>query len=339
MRAVYAGVQKTLQAQSLKVRLASVHFIKLMGQGYDKKDELVELLLAVKSGDDFLDFERVSALNYLCSLDAIAGEKYIRAFLASPSWLVSRAAYGLVNANRNTALRRELIGKYKAEKDETEKLLLLTSLSSSYENEFADFIVEELTKTGDDKIRQTLLGILVDPAEIDPCIAVIDGQYSNFSAPAIASLAENNIYAGFIGSDFHRALAMLLIRKNYDFLGDVWGTGEVKLFKMLYDNLIPLEKKTEMNDSDKKKKENLVAVEKSLLENTALAASWKEYKAVKSKAKPWIEQYESMTKEFLKKTGKLLEENKVEEWEIIISEMETNLKLPEQALPQGVDSR
>jgi hypothetical protein len=138
-RAFYAGIQKTLQAKSLKIRLASVHFIKLMGSGYDKKDELVKLLLAVTNENEFLDFEVVSALNYLCSLDAIVGENYIRAFLASPSWLVSRAAYGLVNANRNTALRRELIGKYKAEKDEKEKLLLLTSLSSSYENEFAAF--------------------------------------------------------------------------------------------------------------------------------------------------------------------------------------------------------
>lgn len=96
-----------------------------------------------------------------------------------------------------------------------------------------------------------------------------------------------------------------------------------------------------MNDSDKKKKENLVAIEKTLMENPALAAGWKEYKAMRSKLddKRWIEQYQNMAKEFLKKTGKLLEENKVEEWEKIISEMEINLKLPEQALPQGVDSR
>jgi hypothetical protein len=76
------------------------------------------------------------------------------------------------------------------------------------------------------------------------------------------------------------------------------------------------------------------------MENPALAAGWKEYKVMRSKfdSKPWIERYQSMAKEFLKKTGKLLEENKVEEWEKIISEMEINLKLPEQALPQGVDS-
>jgi hypothetical protein len=183
------------------------------------------------------------------------------------------------------------------------------------------------------------LGILVDPAEINPCIALIDEQYSNFSAPAIASLAKKNIYTGVIGGDFTRALTVLFIRKNYKFLGDLDGSGEVRLFKMLYDNLIPLEKKTEMNDSDKKRKENFAAVEKSLMENPALAASWKEYKAEKGKVKPWIEQYESMAKEFLKKTGKLLEEKKVEEWERIISEMEINLKLPEQALPQGADSR
>jgi hypothetical protein len=340
MRAVYAGIQKTLQATSLKVRLASVHFIKLMGAGCNKTDELVKLLLTVKSGNDFLDFELVSALSYLCSLDAIAGEKYIRAFLASPSWLVSRAAYGLVDANRNTALRRELIGKYKAERDEKEKLLLLTSISSSYENEFAAFIVGELTKTGDDKIRQTLLGILVNPAEIAPCIALIDEQYSNFSAPVIASLAENNIYGKDLGSDFRQALVILFIRKNYNFLGDLAGS-EVKLFRDLYNGITELDKKKETNDSDKTKKENLVAIEKSLIENPALAAGWKEYKAMRSKLdnKPWIEQYQSMAKEFLKKTGKLLEENKVEEWEKIISEMEMILKLPEQALPQGIDSR
>jgi hypothetical protein len=332
-----------LQAKSLKVRLASVHFIKLMGIGYDNKDELVKLLLAVKSGNDFLDFELVSALSYLCSLEAIAGEEYIRAFLASPSWLVSRAAYGLVDVNRNTALRRELIGKYKAEKDEKEKLLLLTSLSSSYENEFAAFIVDELSKTGDDKIRQTLLGILVNPAEIDPCIALIDEQYSNFSAPVIDGLVKN-IYAN-IGSDFNRDLVMLLIRKNYDFLGDREGDamegGVVNLFYALDAGITELEKKTEMDDSDKKKKENLVAIEKSLMENPALAAGWKEFQVFYNKvdSKAWIAQYESMAKEFLKKTGKLLEENTVEEWEKIISEMEINLKLPEQALPQGVDSR
>jgi hypothetical protein len=342
-RSVYAGIQKTLQAKSLKIRLASVHFIKLMGEGYWKKDELVKLLLAVKSGNDFLDFELVSALSYLCSLDAIAGEEYIRAFLASPSWLVSRAAYGLVDVNRNTVLRRELIGKYKAEKDEKEKLLLLTSLSSSYENEFASFIVDELIKTGDDKIRQTLLGILVNPAEIAPCIALIDEQYSALSAPVIDGLV-TNIYAN-IGSDFNRDLTMLLIRKNYDFLedreGDAMEGGVVNLFYALDAGITELEKKTEMNDSDKRKKENLLAIEKTLMENPALAAGWKEFQAFyyNVDSKPWIEQYESMTKEFLKKTGKLLEENRVEEWQKIISEMEINLKLPEQALPQGVDGR
>jgi hypothetical protein len=342
-RAVYGCIQKTLQATSLKVRLASVHFIKLMGAGYDKTDELVKLLLAVKSGNDFLDFELVSALSSLCSLEAIAGEEYIRAFLASPSWLVSRAAYGLVDVNRNTALRRELIGNYKVAKDEQEKLLLLESLSSSYENEFAAFIVDELCTTGDDKIRQTLLGILVNPAEIAPCIALIGEKYANFSAPVIASLAKN-IYAN-IGSDFNRALAMLLLGKNYDFLGDREGDlvegGVVNLFSALDRSISELEKKTEMDDSDKRKKEGLVAIEKTLMENPALATGWKEYKAMRSKLddKRWIEQYQNMAKEFLKKTGKLLEENNVEKWEKIISEMEINLKLPEQALPQGVDSR
>jgi len=325
-RSVYAGIRKTLQATSLKVRLASVHFIKLMGEGYDRKDELVKLLLAVKSGNDFLDFELVSALNYLCSLNAIAGEKYIRSFLASPSWLVSRAAYGLVNANRNAALRREMIGKYKAEKDEKERLLLLTSLRSSYENEFAAFIVEELSATGDEKTRETLLGILINPAEIAPCIALIDERYSNFSAPVIAGLAKS-IYDVNFGSDFSRDLAMLLISKNYNFLGDVDGSSEVMLFATLYDCISELDKKTKVDDSDKRKKENLLAVEKSLMENPALAAGWKEYKAAKSKE--WIVEYEQMSKDFVDKTGELLENNKVVGRENIISEMKKNLKLQE----------
>jgi hypothetical protein len=332
-RSIYAGIQKTLQAPSLKVRLASVHFIKLMGKGYGRKDELVKLLLSVKSGNDFLDFELVSALTYLCSQDAIVGEKYIRAFLASPSWLVSRAAYGLVNANGNTALRRELIGKYKAEKDETEKLLLVSSLRSSYENEFAAFIVDELSKAGDEKTRETLSGILVNPAEIAPCIAVIDERYANLSAPVTARLAAS-IYAS-IGSDFSRALLKLLIGKNYDFLGDREGDlaegGEVNLFSALHTAIDELEKKTGMNESEQKIIENLVAMEKSLMENPALAAGWKEYQAAHSE--PWTVEYEELAKDFVDKAGKLLEKNQVEEREKIISEMEANLKLPEQAPP------
>jgi hypothetical protein len=295
-----------------------------MGGGYDKKDELVRLLLAVKSGDNFLDFELVSALNSLCSLDAVAGEKYIRSFLASPSWLVSRAAYGLVDANRNTVLRRELIGKYKAEKDEKEKLLLLTSLRSSYDKEFAAFIVEELTTTGNGKIRQTLLSILVNPAEIASSIALIDELYSNFSAAVTAGLAKS-VYEDF-GGDFSRALATLLLRKNYDFRADLDGR-EVALFKALYEGMVELDNKTTMDDSDKRKKQNLVAIENSVLENPALAASWNEYKAMQRKA--WKVEYERLANEFIDNTSKLLEKSRVEERENIISRMEEDLALRE----------
>ena len=63
------------------------------------------------------------------------------------------------------------------------------------------------------------------------------------------------------------------------------------------------------------------------MENPALAAGWKEYKAAKSKE--WIVEYEQMSKDFVDKTGELLENNKVVGRENIISEMKKNLKLQE----------
>jgi hypothetical protein len=150
---VYRAVCSQLEAKEPHVVAASLRFLQVFAKEYKSKEELVEIVSRVESRHPQVQFEQVTLLRPLVSESSKLPEPLLRRLLNSPSWIVSRSAYGLIGRLHEEPLRQELVSRYRNTEDEKERLILIMALRNRLEPEEARMLEQEMLSTENSKIR------------------------------------------------------------------------------------------------------------------------------------------------------------------------------------------
>jgi hypothetical protein len=150
---------------------ASLRFLQLLVHLHGNPSELVEPVCRITNTDPIVQFEQIVLLESLVDPTTQVPEPLLEQLLNSPSWLVSRRAYGLIGALSNDAMRAELLARYRAADDRSERRLLLSAYSNSSESRVLELLMQEMLSSDDDGIRQIafrkLLKQIENPAVFD----------------------------------------------------------------------------------------------------------------------------------------------------------------------------
>ena len=159
-QAVYPKIVGLLQRPEPEVVAASLRFLELFAAEYQGKAGLVEPICRVKGVDPVVQFEQACALNAVVTNGTRVPALVLRQLVDSRSWIVSRSAYQLVDRLGDKAMRRELVWRYRATKNEKERLLLLTAFSTQPGPLEVGLIETEMLTTTNAKVRSAVRDIL-----------------------------------------------------------------------------------------------------------------------------------------------------------------------------------
>ena len=158
---VYRKLRPLLQARDPQVVAASLRFLQLFSEDYKPKAELIDPISHIQSAHPQVQFEQVAALSALVTNTTRLPAQLLRRLLASPSWIVSRNTYQLIDQLADETLRQELVRRYRSTADETERLLLLTAFRREPAPVEIELLKQETLTAASPKIRHAAGGLLV----------------------------------------------------------------------------------------------------------------------------------------------------------------------------------
>jgi len=295
----YKKIADLLSSSDTAVVAVSLRFLQLFSSEYKAKEELVKQILQIRSNNPLVQYEQISALTLIANKDSKVPLSILRQFLNNSSWVVSRSAYLLVDKLKNDQLRRELINKYYGFKDEKDKLLILTALKNQFSDQVADFLFAEELTTISNKIRQGIFSIIGNAKNQEKVLEWIDRDYDKIIAADGKYLFQHHISE--MDEQFSCSLLSIFLKKGF--------VAEHDFFKQLNEKLESYKSKKDFSAEDKEKLNNLLKIEKAVLENKKLADQWKILKekndAFNAKLAKLQSEYDVITKEFAAKTDEL----------------------------------
>jgi hypothetical protein len=258
-----------LKSGDARVIAASLRFLQLFSKNYTAKAELVKPVIEVRNNNPQVLYEQEMMLIALVDKDSEIPDSVVRIFLDSPSWIISRSAYSLVNSLEHDPLRHELMAKYSGTEDEKEKLLLLTAFEKQFSDSVAAFLFQEVLATKSSKIRHTIFSMLGNAKNQEMTLAWIDNNYDRLIAAEGGYLVQQNMAT--LEDKFASGLASIFLNKGY--------VVDDQFLEQLSNNLESYKSKKDLSDPEKEKLGNLLAVESALLTNKPLAGKWQETRA------------------------------------------------------------
>ncbi|MDD5680020.1 MAG: hypothetical protein PHI59_02130 [Candidatus Omnitrophica bacterium] len=303
----YKKITELLQSRDGKIVSASLRFLQLFGPKYNKREELVEYLLKVKNRSQNVRYEQLVALNAIASQASRISDAFLIKSLKDPSWLVSRAAYSLVNTLKNDKIRLMLAAKYGSKAAEYEKLLILTAMKDDFSNDIFKFLSKEVFETKNDKIKDFILSALRNAHDTAEALKWVDENYEKLLPEEIARISDDKpLY-----DDFTSALYIICIKKGWmpdnGFFGD------------LYQN-INLAKSAgseeDLSEDDIRNRANLLNVEKAIMDSQIAGPAWAVFKnekdmLAKSIAGEIKAEYAVIVNQFSEKAGGILDKYNV----------------------------
>ena len=175
---VYQKVLPLLQAREPQLVAASLRFLQLFSEDYKPKTELIAPISQVQSAHPLVQFEQVAVLSLLVTNTTRLPAPLLRGLLASPSWIVSRQTYALVDQLRDATLRAELVRRYHSTTEERERLLLLTAFYHAPGPAELELLKHELLTSANPKLRQSAGRILAENLELPGLVSWINSHYS-----------------------------------------------------------------------------------------------------------------------------------------------------------------
>ena len=301
----YKKIAEQLSSRDARVIAASLRFLQLFSNSYKAKAELVKPVLQVKNNDPQVQYEQIMTLSALANRDSNIPDPIVRKFLNNPSWIVSHSAYLLVDRLENDPLRLELINKYQATKDEKEKLLILSALESKFSDPVAAFLFKEALSTPSEKIRYSIFDMLGDSKNQDTVLAWINENYSKIIASDGKYLFQRNM--GTMDRKFSSKLLIVFLNKGF--------IADGQFLEQLNKELESYEPKKDLSDSDRDGLNNLLAVEKALLQNKTSAEQWEKVRVKSTVFNTQLTQFQDefdvITKEYNAKLDVLFRKNNV----------------------------
>ncbi|MFA6079537.1 MAG: hypothetical protein WC779_07335, partial [Candidatus Omnitrophota bacterium] len=167
-------IVELLHSRDDRIVSASLRFLQLFGPKYAEKDELAGNILKVRNNSKNVRYERLAALSAIAGKDSPVGDKFLKKSLEDASWLVSRAAYKLINSLENEKFRLMLIARYEKTLIEYEKLLILTSMTDNFSSDVFKFFGKAVFETRDKKIKDLIFRSFKNARDISEVLRWVD---------------------------------------------------------------------------------------------------------------------------------------------------------------------
>jgi len=300
---VYGKMLQLLGSRDDRVLAAALRFFQLFGSSYDRKEELIKPLLAVRSKSVTVQCEQIRALARVVSKKSSIGTRFLENGLRSRSWLISRCAYSLVDSLRHEPLRMELIEQYKTKDDEAEKLLILTAMRHCFSDRVFEFFAGEILSTKNAKIKKCILKMFSGAEDTAAVLAWVERNYDKLAKPDSGFLAE--YYEGSCEEDFSSALLAILVRHGYL-------PGE-KFLEKVNDSILGYESEGTLSKEKKEKLDNLLKIKQELLARAVLKEKLETFAKKVEVDKKMQQDYDSAVDEFALKTGEILKKYDVDD--------------------------
>ena len=262
---IYKKILQLLTVRNDKIVASSLRFLQLFSQAENiEKKELIEPISNIRTKSSNVEFEQLIALSGIVSRGSLVDKAFIEKFLRNKSWLVSRAAYLLVNKLEDDQIRAELINKYRLLDDEMEKLLILGSLRNGFSDNVFEFLSNEILYNNNIKIRRYILMMLGNGQDQNKVLSWIQRNYEMLSKEDI-NILTNTCYNN-LGDTFSSSLFIVFLRNGFKPEGDY--------LKKLNDSIISYENKLELSSVEKTALNNLLRIEQALLESNSTKGVW-----------------------------------------------------------------
>ncbi len=267
-RAILTQITYLVQSRDVNVASASIRFLHLYAKRGGPNEKLVRELLAVRSRNKNVLYERLAALFWAASPGSRIDDKFLRDSLRDPSWVVSRTTYLLINRLERDTFRRELIGRYRAARDETEKLLIFVALTNNFSDKEFAFLARELLSTKSRKIKKAIFNILENARDKEAVLAWLGTHYEKLSKDDIEDLAQT--YSSWASSAFRVSLFRVLLKKGF--------VPKEDRMRSWADTVREYREKKTVPEKEKAFNDELVKLDQDLMANEALREAWRSQK-------------------------------------------------------------
>ena len=304
---IYNRIMYFLSLKDERILSRSLRFLQMFSTDYDKKEELLKPILDVKNRAPNVQYEQLIALSMILENGSQIDPSFIKRSLNNRSWLVSRAAYLVINSLEDNQLRLGMIKKYKVTEDRMEKLLIFLSLQNKFSDQLFSFFADELLTSNDFKIRHQIFDILPGAENINTVIAWLDTNYSRLSEEDISYLVGINRRS--LANSFSSALLATFIRKGF--------VPDGVFLEKLNASIKEYELRGPLSESEKRDRSNLLNIEQALLSRESLKTRWLAMRSktqeLTSRLKKMQEEYDSALDIFVAQTDKILKKYKMDE--------------------------
>ncbi len=301
-------ILELLRSNDDKIASASLRFLQLFSPKYDRKEELVESVLKVRDRGKLVRYERLAALSAMAAKKSPVSEVFLRKSLKDASWLVSRAAYGLINSLENEKVRAMLIARYRTTRVEYEKLLILTSMTGNFSSDVFKFLSKEAFETKNERIKDLILPTLKNARDTAEVLKWVDENYEKLSLEGIAKMVDG----ADISDDFACAAYLICIRKGWVPDNDFFG--------MLYQDINTIDAASpdpkNISADDIKRNGNIRSIEKAVIDSKAAGDKWLSFKSekdafAKNVCSEIMSEYDAMVKQFSQNVNIVLDKHNV----------------------------
>jgi hypothetical protein len=264
---IYNKVLDLLRSKDDRVLAAGLRFLQIFSSSYSKKENLLAPILSVRSNSSNVQLEQIIALSNIVTEMSPEYEPLLREALKSRSWLVSRAAYMLINKLAAENFRAELIRNYKASNREREQLLVLTALKDRCSNNTFAFLRDEFLAAKSSKIERAVHSILVNQSNRPRMLQWLDGDYQKLSEKNISLLraAHKSI------SDLD--IVEVIIRHGF--------VPDRAFVETLFKSIIQSQEQGDLSADKSAELKNMIHVKGQLLKQEAIKTMWASLEAKK----------------------------------------------------------
>ncbi len=183
-KAAYQGVLPLLKSRDPRLVAVSLRFLQLLGTEEQAKPDLIARIGQIQSTHPLVQFEQVVALTTLATNTTRLPASLTHRLLHSPSWMVSRATYQLIDKLQDETLRVELLTRYPTVSEDREKLLILAAFTRTPGPKAIELLQQELLTSSKEKIRLAAAGLLVSNLDIPGVGEWLATHYPHFSSEA-----------------------------------------------------------------------------------------------------------------------------------------------------------
>lgn len=193
-RRVYEKVKASMGGERDACQAAAMIFIAEFAATYSKPQEIVDLVLSVKTTDARIRFEQLNVLGTIQRRPHPLDATVLEPFLDSPAWMVRAMTCRLLAQMPCDPLHPRLIQAYDHSKLESDRILIIQAFGNGYGGDVFALLQREIQQSGNQRVKGAWAGILKAHRDQVAVRRWLFGQQ-----PAIDTASMESVLAAYYG--------------------------------------------------------------------------------------------------------------------------------------------